>query len=358
MVKQFSAHADAHVETSAHSSVLFERAQRSTSSPTVLACALEKALYLGALSDVRVILKNFSELRATRVSKSMVNFLNKHKAFAPLLARLTKNYWLTLTDEEKSHRSTIRRQSLSLKRAHELLDGISVRKKIAKKFFKAHQLNKPIGLSRVELAWLDGNPECRAVVSVKSNFLIPTSREMFDFSDEAFAQLAMRLRFEMLTSSDVNLLKAYGAPILPDNTLSLDDAAWAREPYAKAVLYRLVKYRKDEQDAQSERVKSASVSREKPFKRIHLNQEDVLTKPIVTHLNQSQGMECTAQITLTHIAKPKGAQSLKRVELESEDAPCEFIAANEASERRWVKDVREKVLSLFGITTKTRAFAG
>ncbi len=363
MVKTLSARADAHVPTSV-SSALFEsnqvdRRQFSALAPTVLECTLEKSLYFAALSDTRAILKNLAELRATRVSKSTVDFLRRHEALAPLLTRLTKNYWLTLTNDEKSHRARIRYQSVALKKAQELLDGIAVRKKIAKKFFKAHQLNKPIRLSNVESAWLDANPECRALVSVRSKFLIPTSREAFDFSEDAFARLARRLRFEMLTPDDVNVLKAHGAPILPDNTLSLDDAAWVREPYAKAVLYRLVKYRKDEQDAQAERMKTASARIEKPFKRVHLVEDDMSAEPIATRVNQA---EITVRIAQkheasTHLAHANIAQPLKRIELESDDVPCEIITDHETSERRWIEEMKEKVLSLFGIPTKMRAFA-
>ncbi|MFQ3599267.1 MAG: hypothetical protein SNJ55_11715 [Chloroherpetonaceae bacterium] len=361
MVKQFSARADAHVKPAVHASALFEQKQMPSPPPTVFECDLEKSLYLAALSDTRIILKNLAELRATRVSKSMVNFLSKHEVFSPLLARLTKNYWLSLTHEEKSRRAYIRQKTFALKREKELLDGISVRKKIAKKFFKAHQRKMPIRLSEVELAWLESNPECRAVVTLKSKFLIPTSCEPFDFSDEAFARLATRLRYEMLTPSDVSVLKAHGVPILPDNTLSLDDAAWAREPYTKAVLYRLVKYRKDEQDAQTECLKSVSLPREKAFKRIHLSEEDVLAEPIMTpHFHPSQVTEYAAQTHITPVrdAQPKLAQFLKRVELESDGTPCEIINSDASSQRRWIEEVKEKVRTLFGITTKMRALAG
>ncbi len=361
MVKQFSARADAHVKPLVHTSATFDRKHTSAPSPTIFECDLEKSLYLAALSDTRTILKNLSELRATRVSKPMVDFLSKHEAFAPLLARLTKNYWLTLTHEEKTHRANIRQKTVALKREQERLDGISVRKKIAKKFFKAHQRKMPIRLSEVELTWLDGNPECRELVSLKSKFLIPTSRTPFDFSEEAFARLATRLRFEMLTPDDVNVLRAHGVPILPDNTLSLDDAAWAREPYTKAVLYRLVKYRKDEQEAQTERVKSASLQGEKAFKRIHLSEEDVLAEPIMTpHFHPPQVIEykVQTQITLVRDAQPKRTQSLKRVELESDDASCEVINTEVSLRPRWIEEVKEKVRSLFGITTKMRALAG
>ncbi len=363
MVKQLSARADTHVPTSV-SSALFESTQierqhAAVLAPTVLACNLEKNLYFAALSDTRAILKNLAELRATRVSKSTVDFLRRHEALAPLLTRLTKNYWLTLTDDEKSHRARIRYQSVALKRAQELLDGISTRKKIAKKFFKAHQRNKPIRLSNVESAWLDANSECRALMSVKSKFLIPTSREAFDFSEDVFARLATRLRFEMLTPDDVKLLKAHGVPILPDNTLSLDDAAWVREPYAKAVLYRLVKYRKDEQDAQAERMKTASARIEKPFKRVHLVEDEMSAEPIATRVNHA---EITVRIAQKHEASTRAvhtniAQPLKRIELESDNVPCEIITDYETSARRWIEEMKEKVLSLFGIPTKMRAFA-
>jgi hypothetical protein len=236
----------------------------------------------------------------------MVNFLRKHEAFTPLLTRLTKNYWLQLTDEEKSH---------------------SVR---------LHQ----------------------------SKFLIPTSREAFDFSEDAFTRLATRLCFEMLTPDDVNALKAHGAPILPDNTLSLDDAAWVREPYAKAVLYRLVKYRKDEQDAQSERMKTASARIEKPFKRVHLVEDEMSAEPIATRINQAeitvhiaQKHETSKHVMQANIVQANIAQPLKRIELESDDAPCEIINSEKSSERRWIEEMKENVLSLFGILTKMRAFA-
>lgn len=146
MVKHFSARADAHVPTSDSSALLelsqierhqIEQHKLAVSVPTFFACNLEKTLYFAALSDARTVLKNLAELRATRVSKSMIRFLKKHEAFAPLLARLTKNYWLTLTEEEKSHRTRIRHQSVALKRAQELLDGISVRKKNCEEVFQS-----------------------------------------------------------------------------------------------------------------------------------------------------------------------------------------------------------------------------
>ncbi len=352
MVKQFSAHADTYVSTHG-SSALFEAShvERRPSTllpPTILECNFEKSLYFAALSDTRTVLKHLAELRATRVSKSFVQFLSTHDAFAPLLSRLTKNYWLTLTDEEKAHRAHLRKQSIALQREQELHDGISVRKKIAKKFFKAHQLNKPIRLSTIELAWLDGNPECQRVVLVKSNFLIPTSHSTFDFSDEAYIQLAARLRFEMLTPNDVNLLKAHGVPILPDNTLSLDDSLWAREPYAKAVLYRLVKYRKDEQDAQAERMKAPSVRVEKPFKRIHLSDGTMLSESIAIGANPAPSPESTAQLLST---QTYSAQPLKRIELE-QDEISELIIDNDKGTRHlWIEEMKEKVRSLFRIAT-------
>ncbi len=356
MVKQVSVCVGAHIETSAR----FEQSQILTHSPTVFECNLEKSLYLAALSGVRIILKNLSALRATRVKKSLTNFLSKHEAFSPLLARLTKNYWLTLTSEEKLHRANIRQQTLALKREQELLDGISVRKKIAKKFLKAHQRKMPIRLSQVELAWLDGNPECGALVSVKSKFLTPTSNESFDFSDGAYARLAARLRFEMLTPSDLNALKAHGVPILPDHTLSLDDAAWAREPYTKAVLYRLVTYRKNEQEAQSKGGKSASAWKGKSFKRIYLSTENALPKPLTTHFNQSPIVACAPQThsPTVQATQPKPAQSLRRIKLERDHASCEILNRHEVSKRRWIEEVKEKVRSLFGFTTKIRPLVG
>jgi hypothetical protein len=365
MAKPLSAHADAHASTSG-SSALFElnqvvRRQPAVTVPTALECNLETSLYFAALSDTRTILKNLAELRATRVSKSTVSFLSKHEAFAPLLSRLTANYWLTLTEEEKSHRSKIRVQSLALKREQKLLDGISVRKKIAKKFFKAHNLNKPIRLSNVESAWLDSNPDCRVIVSVKSNFIVPISHDEFDFSEEAFDRLAMRLRFEMLTPNDLRLLKAHGVPVLPDNTLSLEDTAWAREPYTKAVLYRLVKYRKDEQDAQIERMKTASIPTEKTFKRIHLSEDETLAvEPTATRLNRIRSTQHAPQTPATAmpLAQANIAPPLKRIALESDDAPCEIFIGNQPSECRWIEEMKEKVRTLFGIPTKMRAFAG
>jgi hypothetical protein len=365
MVKQVCVCADAHLSTSVSSSrfesAQTERQQHRVLAPTAFECELEKSLYFAALSDTRTILKNLAELRASRVSKATVNFLSKHEAFVPLLARLTANYWLTLTEEEKAHRSKIRAQSLALKREKELLDGISVRKKIAKKFFKAHELKKPIRLSHVESAWLDSNPDCRAIVSVKSNFIVPISRDEFDFSEEAFDRLAMRLRFEMLTPNDLCVLKAHGAPVLPDNTLSLNDAAWAREPYAKAVLYRLVKYRKDEQDAQVERIKAASTHIEKPFKRIHLTEDETPSESLTpTRLMPLQRTEsvCQKASTPTLAARVQVVQPLKRVELESDEVSCELASVSETSERRWFEEMKEKVRMLFGIPTKMRAFAG
>ncbi len=356
MVKQFSACAATHVEVAIHSSTPLESCRveyKSTSAlPTVLECEIEKALYLAALSDTRTILKNLSKLRATRVSKALVQFLRRYEIFAPLLARLTRNYWIGLTDEEKLHRANLRKQSTMLKREQELLDGIAVRKKIAKKFFKAHQLNQPIRLSTVELAWLDGNHECRAVMSVNSNFLIPSLRDAFDFSDEAYTQLAARLRFEMLTPDDVTLLKQYGVPIMPDNTISVEDSLWAREPYTKAVLYRLVKYRKDEQDAQTKRLKSASMPAEVSFKRVYLSEDETRAEP--SKLNQTLLAKYPAQLqaTSTPIAQP-----LKRIYLESDDMPCEITDRKKPSESRWIKEIRGKVLALFGISTKAHALA-
>ncbi len=342
-------------KTLVHSPAPFERHQTSILSPTVIGCAIEKLGFLAALSDTRVILKNLAELRATRVSKETVKFLSKYEVFAPLLARLTKNYWISLTDAEKSHRSKIRHQSNALKREQELLDGISVRKKIATKFFKAHQLHKPIRLSQVELMWLERNPESSTIVSVKSKFLLPSSHKMFDFSDEAYTQLATRLRFEMLTPDDVNLLKSHGAPMLPNNTLSLDDSLWAREPYAKAVLYRLVKYHKDEQNAQTERMKSALMQREKSFKRIYLSEDEMSSNPIDTRLNQAQDTE---HITQPHTTTTITSQSFNRIELECDETACEIITVDEPSQHKWIEAMKEKVLSLFGISVKARAFAG
>lgn len=350
MAKPLSARADAPVSTPVSSAQVesshIERCPSTLLLPTVFKCELEKALYFTALSDTRTVLKNLAELRATRVSKSWVDFIRKHEAFAPLLVRLTKNYWLTLTDEEKRTRSTMRHQTVALKRAQALFDGTSIRKKTAKKFFKAHQLNKPIRLSTVELAWLDSHADCRAVVSVKSNFLIPTSREAFDFSDEAYTQLAARLRFEMLTPNDVSLLNAHGVPILPDNTLSLDDASWAREPYTKAVLYRLVKYRKDEQVAQAERMKAASTHIEKPFKRIHLSDEMMLSEPIAIGVNPAPSHESTAQPPSTQTQQP-----LKRIELEQDEIPSLIINNDKATRHLWIEETKEKVRSLFRIAT-------
>jgi|GEM_PF-6698464 len=350
MAKPLSARADAPVSTPVSSAQVesshIERCPSTLLLPTVFKCELEKALYFTALSDTRTVLKNLAELRATRVSKSWVDFIRKHEAFAPLLVRLTANYWLTLTEEEKAHRSKIRAQSLALKREKELLDGISVRKKIAKKFFKAHELKKPIRLSHVESAWLDSNPDCRAIVSVKSNFIVPISRDEFDFSEEAFDRLAMRLRFEMLTPNDLCVLKAHGAPVLPDNTLSLNDAAWAREPYAKAVLYRLVKYRKDEQDAQVERMKAASTHIEKPFKRIHLSDEMMLSEPIAIGVNPAPSHESTAQPPSTQTQQP-----LKRIELEQDEIPSLIINNDKATRHLWIEETKEKVRSLFRIAT-------
>jgi hypothetical protein len=355
MAKPLSARADAPVSTPVSSAQVesshIERCPSTLLLPTVFKCELEKALYFTALSDTRTVLKNLAELRATRVSKSWVDFIRKHEAFAPLLVRLTANYWLTLTEEEKAHRSKIRAQSLALKREKELLDGISVRKKIAKKFFKAHELKKPIRLSHVESAWLDSNPDCRAIVSVKSNFIVPISRDEFDFSEEAFDRLAMRLRFEMLTPNDLCVLKAHGAPVLPDNTLSLDDAAWAREPYAKAVLYRLVKYRKDEQDAQVERIKAASTYIEKPFKRIHLTEDETPSESLTpTRLMPLQRTEsvCQKASTPTLAARVQVVQSLKRVELESDEVSCELASVSETSERRGSKRRKKKCARFLG----------
>lgn len=222
-----------------------------------------------------------------------------------------------------------------------------------------HQLNRPIRLSNVELAWLDANPECRALMSVKSKFLIPTSREAFDFSEDAFVRLATRLRFEMLTPNDVKVLKAHSVPMLPDNTISLDDSAWIREPYAKAVLYRLVKYRKDEQEAQAERMKTASTRIEKPFKRVHLVEDEMSAELTATRVNQAEITVHIAQKpeASTRVAQANIAQLLKRIELESDDAPCEIITDHETSARRWIEEMKGKVLSLFGIPTKMRAFA-
>ncbi|MGQ9806859.1 MAG: hypothetical protein ACUVRP_12400 [Chlorobiales bacterium] len=329
--------------------------------PTVFECFLEKSLYLAALSNTSTILKHLSEPRAMRVNTFIVNFLSKYEIFTPLLARLTKNYWITLTDDEKSHRATIRQQTLAFERERALLDGISVRKKIAKKFFKAHKLNKPIRLSNVESAWLDSNPDCRVIVSVKSNFIVPISHDEFDFSEEAFDRLAMRLRFEMLTPNDLILLKAHGVPILPDNTISLDDTAWAREPYTKAVLYRLVKYRKDEQAMQANRIKDATMLTEKSFKRVQLLIEDETSpEPIATQSNQLLITNFVAQIeaTPTPITSDLIAQPLKRVELESNDVPCKSMNSNEVSQRRWIEDIKKKLYSLFGISTKVHVFAG
>ncbi len=357
MANRFAICADAHVKTFAHAfhaSTQFEHNRERSSSPTVLACALEKAFYLAALSDVRTILKNLSELRATRVNKPIVNFLSKHHAFAPLLARLTKNYWLTLTHAEKTDRDYLRKQRLILKREQELLDSISVRKRLAEKFFKAHQLNKPIRLSDVELTWLDRHAQCRAIVSIKSKFLLPTSRQPFDFSEAAFTQLAAKLRFEMLTPSDINLLKAHGVPFLPNNTLSLDDAAWAREPYTKAVLYRLVKYRRDEQAVQVSLTKNALASGKQSFKRIHLSEEETWTKLVTTHSNQWQEIEPAVPARIVHV---HDTPSFRRVELEHGNTSPELIARNKISERRWVEEIKEKVLSLFRIPKKTRALA-
>lgn len=348
MTKHFPVCAEPQVKPSIHSSELFARKHLAVPLPTVFECFLEKSLYLAALSNTRMVLKHLSELRATRVNTFIVNFLKKNEVFTPLLARLTKNYWITLTDDEKSHRATIRQQTLAFERERALLDGISVRKNIAKKFFKVHDLHRPICLSKVELAWLKANPECAAVVSVKSNFLMPTSCGAFDFSDEAFVRLAMRLRFEMLTPNDLILLKAHGVPMLPDNTISLDDKAWAREPYTKAVLYRLVKYRKDEQAMQSERMKGVltGVLTEKPFKRIDLSENETQTKPVVMPINPTD-------VSSIQIARP-----LKRIELESDDVLCKSINSNEVSKRWWIEDIKKKLYSLFGISTKAHGFAG
>lgn len=352
MITPHSACATAQAKTLSHSPAAFEPA--SVRAATVLCCELEKALYFNALSKTRSALNNLAELRATRINKLTALFLSKHEAFAPLLARLTKNYWLSLTDEEKSQRANIRQQSIARKRERELLDGISVRKKIAQKFFKAHQLNQPIRLSQVELAWLERNRECLAVVSIKSKFLVPSSRAAFDFSEEAYSQLAARLRFEMLAPSDVNILRAHGAPILPDNALSLDDANWAREPYAKAVLYRLIKYRKDEQAEQAERMKSASPPAvEKPFKRVHLCEEELSSaEPFVARLNASQEPTAQPRCAATLVAQP-----LKRVELDEDEAACE-IASGATSQRQWIEKIKEKARELFGFQTKLRALAG
>ncbi len=349
-----SASANTPAKPLVHASAPFEH-QHSISPPTVIGCDIEQLLFLAALSDTRVILKNLAELRATRVSKETVKFLSKYEVFAPLLARLTKNYWISLTDEEKSHRSKLRHQSDALKREQELLDGIAVRKKIATKFFQAHQLHMPIRLSQVELMWLERNPESLTIVSVKSTFLLPSSHNMFDFSDEAFARLAARLRFEMLTPDDVNVLNSHGAPMLPDNTLSLDDSRWAREPYAKAVLYRLVKYRKDEEAAQIERMKNTSIQREKSFKRIYLSEDDPSSNPINIRSNQDRD---TDYITQPHATTTITSQSFNRIELDCDETVGETINIDEPLRHRWIEAVKGKVISLFRISVKTRAFAG
>jgi len=354
-MKHHSASANTPAKTLVHASGLFEQHQNSISPPSVIVCAIEQLLFLAALSDTRVILKNLAELRATRVSKETVKFLSKYEVFAPLLARLTKNYWISLTGEEKSHRSKIRHQSDGLKREQDLLDGIAARKKIATKFFKAHQLHKPIRLSQVELMWIERNPESSTIVCVKSKFLLPSSHKMFDFSDEAFARLALRLRFEMLTPDDVNVLKSHGAPMLPDNTPSLDDSLWAREPYAKAVLYRLVKYRKDEEAAQTERMKTASIQREKSFKRIYLSEDDQSSNPIDIRFNQDRD---TDHITQPHATTTITSQSFNRIELDCDDTVGETINIDKPLRHRWIEAMKEKVFSLFRLSVKARAFAG
>lgn len=297
-----------------------------------LCMQVDAQLFTSALKELNLALARLSELKATRVSRALLLFLARHSEFHSLLCRITRNGWLSLTETEKQERKTIRRQTAELKSEKALLNDGQIHESISKKFFKAHRLKQPIGLSQCELLWISRNPMEARIFNIRSRFLLPSPSSRFDYSDSAYSALAMRLRVGLLTPDDKEILSQYGVPVSDLGIVSLDDAQWVKNPYAKAVLYSIIKSRRSESKQHSSKRLVADGLQK--FKRIALSDESSTVEPAMHVESSSKDLSHT----------PKNAPKLKRIELDSDNEPSDYPSPSKGSFFNRVKSVVLSVL--------------
>jgi hypothetical protein len=265
--------------------------------------------FAAALNELNLALSRLSELKATRISRSLILFLASCREFQPLLRRVTRNGWLSLTDDEKKARVVARRQTAHLESEKAQLNHRCLRESVSKKFFKANRLMQPIGLSQSELLWISRNPTYAEILAVRARFLLPNLSARFDFSDAAYAGLAKRLQADMLAPSDIEVLSQYGVPVSAEGAVSLDDSQWLKDPYAKAVLYSLIKFRRA--DSKYNALSRAPNTLPK-FKRVSLDDDIPATQASGRAPSESRNVSSQPQTS---------NDKLKRVELDDADLP-------------------------------------